>query len=518
MRLFSVIVFASILALLGPGCSSDQKQPPSDISALGSEKDVYTCPMHPSVISDRPGVCPICGMALVKRSALHEADSSDLARLRVVSLSPTQRVTANVATSVAERTTFVKTISAVGIVNTAEPLRVTISARFNGRIERLYANTTGERIGKGEKLFELYSPDLVSAEQDLLLALEAVASARGAASASQQQLLETSRTRLSMRFGLTEQQIRDVEQNKSVRQTAVYLAPISGTVIGKLVQEGQYVSEGQELYEMADLSRVWIVLDVYEQDVRSLTIGQVVSLSVAAYPDETFRGKIIFIDPVMNPQTRTVSVRTEFPNRSGKLKPQMYVDAAIQVPSPRGIVVPASALLTTGAGTVVWVETEDNVFEPRPVTVGMRTSSLALIVDGLSEGDHVVTSGGYLIDSESLLTIPSSAPKTHVHETASPDKGSMEMSGLPVQNEVTMVVKGSYTPNVIRVQKGLPVILHIKRDEDAACSEEIVFEQLGIRQKLEPFKTTTIRFTPATAGVIPFSCGMDMLHGKIIVE
>ncbi len=512
----SITAFILLLALAFgvAACDTDDARPESQTASQEASGDVYTCPMHPSVVSDRPGACPVCGMALVKRSSEHTIEASQLEHLRAVSLSPTQRVTANVATSVAERSSFVKTVSAVGIVDYAEPLRVTVSARFNGRIEALHASTTGERIGKGAPLFELYSPDLVSAERDLLLAKEA-ARAPGAGQ-TEEQLLAMSRTRLAMHFGLTQTQIQELERSGSVSQTATFLAPISGTIIRKLVQEGQYVSEGQQLYDMADLSTVWIILEVYEQDFQSLALGQEVTIAAAAYPDKTFRGKIIFIDPVMDPETRTVSVRTEFKNPSGMLKPQMYVDATIQMSSPQGTVVPASALLTTGSGSVVWVEREPNIFEPRPITVGMRTSTLALIERGLSPGERVVTSGGYLIDSESLLTVPTEEPPT-----AEPASVAQQPHGgpeIPMGNEVNITVKGGYSPDVIRVRKGEPVILHITRNERAACSEEIVFEQLGIRQKLEPFKTTTIRFTPEEAGVIRFACGMDMLHGKIIVE
>jgi Cu(I)/Ag(I) efflux system membrane fusion protein len=519
MKHFIPVILLLVLAAFGSGCASGDNHEDTPGATAENGGDVYTCPMHPSVISDRPGACPVCGMALVKRSAEHEMSASEIAHLRSVSLSPTQRVTANVSTSVAEQTSFVKTIRAVGIIDYAEPRRVTVSARFNGRIESLHANTTGERIEKGEPLFELYSPDLVSAEQDFLLARSAAEGSGVVGGSSQNQLLEMSRTRLAMHFGLTDRQIGDLERSGSVQQTATFLSPISGTVIRKMVQEGQYVSEGQELYDLADLSTVWIILDVYEQDLRSLKIGQEVTIASAAYPDGTFTGKIIFIDPLMNPETRTVSVRTEFRNPSGKLKPQMFVEATIHFPSPRGVVIPASALLTTGTGTVVWVETAENVFEPRSVTVGLRTSSLALILDGLRAGDQVVTSGGYLIDSESLLNVPSGAPSAHEgHVSPAHDQQAAVKTDVPPQNEVNIIVKGSYTPDVIRVRKGEPVILHITRNERAACSEEIVFEQLGIRQKLEPFKTTTIRFTPDKAGVIRFACGMDMLHGKIIVE
>jgi len=510
-----VLVLVLVFLVGGAGCAPDTKPSDSHIASQEATGDVYTCPMHPSVATERPGACPICGMALVKRSTAHEATAAELEHLRAVSLSPTQRVSANVATTVAERSVLTKSIAVVGIVDYAEPLQVSVSARFSGRIEKLHVNSTGMRIARGEDLFELYSPDLISAQQDFLLALSAVSAQAGETRSAQDRLLETSRTRLSLHFGLTEQQTLELEQTKTVRQSATFSAPISGTVIRKMVQEGQYVSEGQELYQLADLSRVWIILDVYEQDVRSLRIGQKVSLASAAYPEEHFTGRIIFIDPVVNPETRSVRVRTEFANTQGKLKPEMFVEASIQVPSQPGIVIPASAVLSTGSGSVVWIQTGDNIFEPRPVTLGPKSSALVLILDGLQEGDRVVTSGGYLIDSESLLRMPGrrAGGRAATHGAQETDGKTRSDS-----NEVSITIKGTYKPDVVRVRKGRPVILHITRSENAACSEEFVIDQFGIRQKLEAFTTTTIRFTPTEAGVVRFSCGMDMLHGKIIVQ
>jgi len=506
-------VLVLILLAIGSGCAPDQK--PQQAQTAAQKAPVYTCPMHPSVISDRPGACPVCGMALVKRSEAAPMSQSELEHLRAVSLSPTQSVSANVATSVAERSVLVKSIEAVGIVDYAEPLQVSVSARFSGRIEKLHASTTGERIARGAPLFELYSPDLMSAEQDYILALDAKSRAAGQIRSAPDRLLETSRTRLSLHFGLTEEQIGELERTMTVKQSAMFFAPISGTVIRKMVQEGQYVSEGQELYQLADLSTVWIVLDVYEQDVRSLRIGQKVSISTAADAEERFTGKIIFIDPVMDPETRTVRIRTKFSNPGGALKPEMFVDASIQVPMAPSIVIPSSAVLSTGSGSVVWIQTGEGLFEPRPVKIGAKTSALVQILAGLEEGDRVVTSGGYLIDSESLLRVPAGAPAA-----SAPDPHSQHTTEGPAAdpNEVFITIKGTYRPDVVRVRKGRPVILHITRNENAACSEEIVIEQFGIRQKLEPFKTTTIRFGPVEAGVVRFSCGMDMLHGKIIVE
>jgi len=517
------MLFPFIMMLgLAVGCASDDhKSTSAKNDAASAQQDYYTCPMHPSVVSDRPGACPVCGMALVKKSAQHEASAEELDELRSVSFSPTQRVIANVAVSTVERHTLTKEITTVGVVDYAEPFQATVAARFRARIERLHASFMGVQVRQGEPLFELYSPDLISAQQEFLLAMRAVKSTLSdpnqMGATSQSQLLESSRNRLRVHFGMTGEQTAELERTGVVRQSLTFHAPLSGTVIRKQVVEGQYVDEGTILYQLADLSRVWIYLDVYEQDLRHVKIGHEVKIQVDAYPNELFAGKVIFIDPIMNPETRTIRVRTEFSNRSGKLKPQMFVRAHIQETVTRVLAVPSSAVLSMGNRTVVWIEVDENTFEPRNVVVGIRTASLSQIASGLNGGERVVTTGGFLIDSESLLSVPatSGTHEDHLNPAAlSPSaKSPIEISG----NEVKILVKGRYTPDLLRVKKGMPVQLHFFRDEKSLCTEEVVFEELGIREKLHAFKTTTITITPTKAGEIHFSCGMNMLHGKIIV-
>ncbi len=516
MKSFTLILVTVFILGITAGCTSDDHK-----SASESQRDLYTCPMHPSVISDRPGACPVCGMALVKKSAQRELSGEELDELQQVSFSPTQRVVANVAVTNVERHNITKEISAVGVIDYAEPMQAILAARFRGRIEKLHASFTGATVKKGDPLFDLYSPDLISTQRELVLALRALKSRSGEVGpvdfVSETQLLESSRSRLQTHFGMTTDQIAEIERTGVVHQSLTFYAPLSGTVIRKQVVEGQYVEEGTILYQLADLSKVWIYLDVYEQDLRHVKVGQYVRIQVDAYPNELFSGKVIFIDPVMNPDTRTIRVRTEFANPSGKLKPQMFVRANIQETVKQTLAVPSSALLSMGNRTVVWVEVDQNTFEPRNVVVGVRTPSLSQILSGLDGGERVVTTGGYLIDSESLLSLPAApaARGDHLHADLPSRSAS---SPIPTAvGEINILVKGRYTPDVLRVKKGEPVKLHFYRDEKSLCTEEIVFEELGIREKLPAFKTTTITITPPKAGEIHFSCGMNMLHGRIIV-
>jgi Cu(I)/Ag(I) efflux system membrane fusion protein len=412
---------------------------------------------------------------------------------------------------VVRRTTLHKTISLVGVVATAESHQANVSARFRGRIEKLHVNYTGEIVVKGQPLFELYSPDLVTAQQEFLLALDA------------KQITESLRDRLSQHFGMTNEQIADLEQAHKVQNTVQFNSPISGTVIAKQVQAGQYVEEGTTLYQLAELSKVWINLDVYEKDVRYIKVGQLVHISNEAYAEEEFSGRVTFIDPVMNPETRTVRVRTEFSNALGKLKPNMFVKATVSLPIAKALVVPSSAVLFTGKRSVVWVEVQPNTFEPRDVAVGSGTNESYEIFNGVTEGESVAISGGFLIDSESALRQPTAANPHAGHGTETKQGQPAEQSMTQInskndEQEIHITVKGGYEPNVIRAKVGVPVRLHIYRDEDTKCTREIIFEELNIRRTLPAFKTTIIELTPKESREIHFVCGEGMVHGKLIVE
>ncbi len=526
MKTFFFLIILSVLAVLSSCTRTDSNAAGSRNDSLAaadktsSAKEYYTCPMHPSVVSDRPGACPVCGMALVKKSAEQEISSSSLANIEAVSLSPTQRVVANVTTTTVERRSLNKEINAVGVVDFAEPLQATVSARFRGRIEKLYVNFTGDVVHKGQPLFELYSPDLVSAEQEFILALDAMNSAIASnndadvqQSRQAGQLLQAARDRLRVHFGTTEQQIADIEAKKQVRYAVTFDSPIHGTVIRKEIQEGQYVDEGMMLYQLADLSKVWIYLEVYEKDVRFIKLGQVAQITSEAYPNESFSGRVTFIDPVMNGETRTVRVRTEFANPNGELKPQMYVKAQITVPITNAIIIPASAVLSTGKRSVVWVEVQPNMFEPRDVVFGEHTDSFCEVLSGLKRGETIVVTGGFLLDSESQLQQSTSAePKGGLmaHENGS--------HAMAENGKVNILVKGRYSPDVIHVKQGQKVKLLFYRDEDADCTNEVVFEELNIRRHLPARTTTTVEITPKDTGEIHFVCGMGMVRGKLVVE
>lgn len=520
MKYIFLTLLASFLSTTAGCTEGNHETQQNGNSQMQSTTEYYTCPMHPSVISDRPGACPVCGMALVRKSSQMEMSADQVSNLRTVSLSPTQRVLANVTTERVERRSFVKTIEAVGIVDYAEPLQAIVSARFRGRIEKLFVNFTGVQVQNGQPLFDLYSPDLLTAKQEFLLALDGLRKAKEAGDQTsigvQERLFHATRERLRVHFGMTEDQIADLESSPSLSSTVRFHSPIRGTVLSKQVQEGQYVDEGMVLYELADLSKVWVYIDVYEKDIPLIRIGQAVEVTIESYPEQ-ISGTVTFIDPVVNSETRTVRVRAEFANPTGLLKPKMYLKAAISKIVQGALVIPASAVLTTGKKTVVWVETQPNIFEPRNVTLGLSSDSFYQILDGLREGELVAVTGGFLIDSESALRQPTAADP-HAGHTTIGEKRSTETLKSGATNEHRILVKGKYIPEVIRVASGTPVKLHFYRDEDADCTNEVIFDDFRIRRRLPARKTTTVELPASRPGEYHFTCGMGMVHGKLIVE
>ena len=416
LAVLSFILILGLAACTKPASGDSRTVADNELAkaADSSGKEYYTCPMHPSVVSDKPGACPICGMSLVKRSSQRNASEGDIERLKSVSLSPSQRVLANVSTTSARRRAFVHSINAVGVVDYAEPNQAKISARFRGRIEKLYVNYTGEVVHKGQPLFEMYSPDLVSADREYVLSLNSLAGLQVSGAdtvqkAQQVAMVNAARDRLRVHFGMTPRQIEGIASSKQAGSTVTFSSPIHGTVVAKEVQEGQYVDEGMLLYQLADLSKVWAYLDIYEKDVRFIKRGQTVAITADAYPDESFNGRVAFIDPAFDSQTRTTRIRVELDNAGGRLSPQMYVRAEIRIPLPNALVVPTSALLSTGKRTLVWIEVKLNVFEPRDVVAGLSDGTDVQILRGLNEGDMVAKTGGFMLDSESQLQQPVAA-------------------------------------------------------------------------------------------------------------
>jgi membrane fusion protein, copper/silver efflux system len=379
--------------------------PKSDKAAEGQV--LYTCAMHPFIIKDKPGTCPICGMELIKKvQAAGTASAKEQEMLSHVSLSPTQRVMANVATVEVGKMPLAREVAATGIVQYDQSRQAKVTAWVAGRLDRLYVNTVGSYVTKGKPVAEVYSPDLVSAQQEYLLALRSREQFKNSPIQSIAQggegLVGSARQRLKL-MGVKDAQIAALEKGGEPNIKLPIYTPLSGIVIEKMVQEGQYVNMGDALFAIADLSTVWVEVEVYENEFAALKLGQAVQITSQSYPGKIFSGRIGFIYPFLDPKTRTVKVRVELANPGLKLKPDMFVSAVIKSPLGSTIAVPSSAVMDTGKRQVVWVEKEAGMFEPRDVTVGARVGDNVQIVSGLSVGEKVAVTGGYLIDSESQL-------------------------------------------------------------------------------------------------------------------
>ena len=377
-------------------------------------KQLYTCSMHPFIIKDKPGSCPICGMELIKKidSAPAEGGTQSAEQKQQadmighVSLSTTQRLMANVATVEAKQGTLNKEINAVGIVQYDQTRQAKVTAWIAGRIDKLNVNSVGAYVSKDKPVAEVYSPDLVATQQEYLLAVRSRDQLKNSPIPSISQngdgLVASAKQRL-MLFGVKEGQIAAFEKDGKPNIRLPIYTPLSGIVIEKMVQQGQYVNTGEVLFNIADLSKVWVEIDVFENEVPYVRVGQQVEIRSAIEHGAVFNGRINFVYPFHDPKTHTVKARVEMPNPGSMLKPDMFVNAIIRIPLVKGIIVPVTAVIDTGKRQVVWIETSPGMFEPRDVKAGERVDDKIQILSGLKPGDKVAVSGGYLIDSESQL-------------------------------------------------------------------------------------------------------------------
>ncbi len=376
-------------------------------------KQLYTCSMHSFIIKDKPGLCPICGMELIKKidttvkAVAKPTDTKPQADMHEhVTLSDKQRIMANVATVEAKNETLNKEINAVGIVQYNQSRQAKVTAWIAGRLEKLNVNSIGAFVSKEKPVAEIYSPDLVATQQEYLLALKSRAQLKNSPIASISQngegLVASAKQRLLL-FGVKESQISELERSGKPNIRIPIYSPFSGVVIEKMVQQGQYVAMGEALFNIADLSSVWVEVEVYENEFSNIHIGQQVEIRSQSFPDKPSTGRIAFVYPFLDPKTRTVKARVELANPGMRLKPEMFVNAIIRVPLAPSIVVPATAVMNTGKRQVVWVESSPGMFESRTVQLGQQSGEKVQILSGLQAGDKVAVSGGYLIDSESQL-------------------------------------------------------------------------------------------------------------------
>ncbi len=361
------------------------------------DSGIWTCSMHPQIKMDKPGNCPICGMELIPLDA--SGDEDEVIAFDEIKMSKSAMKLAAIETALVKTGKAEKTVNLLGKVQADERRISELTARFGGRIEKLFVNFTGQNVYKGQKLATIYSPELIAAQRELLEASKFKETNPG--------FFKAARTKLKL-WDLNEAQI-DAIVNKGEPQLYFnVLSPITGTVTGRHVSLGDYVKEGQGLFEVIDLTRVWIMFDAYESDIPWIKLGHEISYSIQSIPGKSFKGKIIYVDPFINPKTRVAKVRVEQRNPKLELKPEMFVNGVLESKMEKNneLLIPKSSVLWTGKRAVVYVKVpnkEMSLFQYREIDLGPLAGDFYVVNSGLTDGEEIAINGVFKIDAAAQL-------------------------------------------------------------------------------------------------------------------
>ncbi len=385
--------------------ASDSASSTSQQAAADTHKILFWYdPMHPAYKSDKPGIAPDCGMALVPKYA--EEQSATPMPAGTVTLSEDKQALAGVRTVAVRRAALVRDIRTTAEIVGDESRISHIHLKASGYIDRVYVDSVGQLVHKGDALFTLYSPDMVAAEEEYLIARRGMTTLGSAPISEVRQgaasLLSSSRQKLKL-LDVSDEQIAALDTKGEIARELTFYSPVSGFVTDRKAFPQASITPDTEIYTVSDLSSVWANADIYEYEVPYVHLGQKVTFTLSYYPGKTYTGAISYIYPTVDPQTRTVKVRVEIPNPNFVLKPQMFADATLQVDYGRALLVPQEAVLNSGMVQQVFVVHPGGVFEPRVITIGPVVNGQAAVLSGLKEGEIVVSSGNFLIDSESRL-------------------------------------------------------------------------------------------------------------------
>jgi len=399
------------VAMLLAACShqdSNASPQPSETMAEAADDSVleharkhadatYVCPMHPQIVRGEPGNCPICGMALEEQEVQTDA-GSDFGP-PIVTVRPETLQNMGARTAVVERSALRKQIETVGSITYDEDRMGHVHPRAAGWVEKLRVRAEGDAVKRNQVLLDLYSPEIVNAQEEYLLALEGISTA-----GKRRQDLVRGATRRLRLLDVPDSVVAAITKTRQVQETVPLLAPIDGIVTKMGLREGMYVKPDMELFTISDVASVWVQVDVFEHQLDQVRIGNPAEIKIPALPGRVWQGTVDYVYPELDPKTRTLQVRLRFKNPDGILKPNMFVHANIRgTPHPNAITIPREALIITGGQERVIKDLGDGRFQPAAVEVGLRAQDRIEILDGLQEGERVVVSGQFLIDSESNL-------------------------------------------------------------------------------------------------------------------
>lgn len=361
-----------------------------------AEEIIWTCSMHPQIRRNEPGDCPICGMDLIPLEREQDNEVDPMA----ISMSPTAMQLANVSTALVGTINPIKQLRLNGKVQTDERLVYSQSSHIPGRIEKLLINFTGEFVDKGQTIASVYSPELVTAQVELFEAQKIME--------TQPELFNAAKEKLK-NWKLSNNQIEGILKNGNIQEEFPIQADVSGYITKKIINLGDYVSKGQILYEIADLSKIWVLFDVYESDMVWIKKGDYIKFTIPSLPGESFEATITYLDPVIDPKTRVAKARIEFINTKGQLKPEMFVSGVVEAKltnKSNSLVVPSTAVMWTGKRSVVYVKNTNAKgvsFIMRDVTLGAALGDSFLIKEGLEEGEEIAVNGTFSIDAAAQL-------------------------------------------------------------------------------------------------------------------
>lgn len=372
-----------------------------------AKKQLYHCPMHPTYIADKPGDCPICNMKLVPMKEAGEQSVNPVEGQAMVNIMPEQEKLIGVRKEKVTSRSLTRTIRAVGTIVYNAQKMYHINTKIAGWVDKMdCCALAGKFIEVGTPLFSIYSPDLVVAQQEYLAALEMMKRAEDAKLPemikSAGQMVEATKQKLVF-WDISEDQIDKIAEDGKPSRTLWITTPGAGFIVGDELHLGQYITPGEMIYKIADTSTVWVEAEIYEYELSYINVDDDVEIGVSSYPADKFTGKIKYIYPYVNPTTRTIKVRIELDNPDYKLKIDMYANVLLKKEISVKLAVPTEAVMDSGKRQIVFVDKGNGLFEPREVTLGGKFDHYYEVVDGLSKDETVVTSGNFLIDSESKL-------------------------------------------------------------------------------------------------------------------